>query len=378
MLKSFYTKLQLENKVINTYEHIIANIKSNSGYTFYSPYTYQRFCNKQLLIDKLNKIGLKDDPKSYTRSSILNYLQEQLTSNVSSFYCEIADKLPVDTIQQIHCNPIAFVDSLMQDLTAYNLFSNYQTQMSKLTEKCLNECNINWKRPVFYQVDTLIQEVSMVLPEEKNYYVLAEIAKRLSEVSYTLHEILGTKLIIFDTETTDTKTARPIQIAYIKCDLHLNPIQVKNLFIYQSNISPEAIRIHGMNQEFLREHGATSPEDAINQIDYEINNSKNILVGHNISFDIRAYNALRAQAKLQSIEPLTFCTYANSAMLKQVTSNLPNKKQSTILDVTEDKSYLKKMLLKFTPDTLKTHDARYDVCALYTILKNNNELFLNE
>jgi len=108
------------------------------------------------------------------------------------------------------------------------------------------------------------------------------------------------RVFVFDTETTglpETRVINPdalhlwphiVQFSYIIYDTELNEIvECKNYIIQLKEgivISEGSINIHGITNEISKERGIPI-EEVINEFFFYLRNS-DVLVGHNISFDI--------------------------------------------------------------------------------------------
>jgi DNA polymerase III epsilon subunit-like protein len=112
------------------------------------------------------------------------------------------------------------------------------------------------------------------------------------------------KVLIFDTETTglpktriisqDTLNSWPhiVQFSFIVFDTNQNEIIIEKDFIIKMidgiEISQDSANIHGITNEISREKG-TSIEDVLCRFFYYLR-EVDLLVGHNISFDINMVN----------------------------------------------------------------------------------------
>jgi DNA polymerase-3 subunit epsilon len=112
------------------------------------------------------------------------------------------------------------------------------------------------------------------------------------------------KVLIFDTETTglpktriigqDTLNSWPhiVQFSFIVFDTNKNEIIIEKDFIIKMidgiEISQDSSNIHGITNEISREKG-TSIEDVLCRFFYYLR-EVDLLVGHNISFDINMVN----------------------------------------------------------------------------------------
>lgn len=92
-------------------------------------------------------------------------------------------------------------------------------------------------------------------------------------------------ILFFDTETTGLNPGRIIQLSYImqtECE-----VKAKNFFFYTSYVEPSAVAVHGFTPEKLYElsGGRTFSMD-IDEI-YDDFLSADLIVAHNIQFDLK-------------------------------------------------------------------------------------------
>ncbi len=108
----------------------------------------------------------------------------------------------------------------------------------------------------------------------------------LDNFNHLLLELLDMKFIFIDTETTGIRNAKPVQISIIVTDCYLNILDHKNFYIYQSNIEEEALNVHKLTPEFLKQN-ETLPGKVIeylHSLDYKYNNK--VTLAYNIRFDV--------------------------------------------------------------------------------------------
>ncbi|WP_027633830.1 3'-5' exonuclease [Clostridium hydrogeniformans] len=184
------------------------------------------------------------------------------------------------------------------------------------------------------------------------------------------------KLIFFDTETTDIKPelGSICQLSYILVDTSTKPNTTvgRNFFFTVDNMSPSAEAVHGFSLEKLYELSEGNYFE--DQVETFINDflTADILIGHNVSFDIK-FLSHELSGIGEFFEPnLSFCTmsyYKNICRLCNVRGDIKNPKLEEVIAFL---SITKEMIAEKSEALFEGsgnyHDARFDTAATYLIV----------
>lgn len=180
------------------------------------------------------------------------------------------------------------------------------------------------------------------------------------------------KLVIYDTETEglNSNIHKILQIAYVVIDTQKNNKIIKAYSSYikwiRYNINPEAEAVHGLNEQFLNEHGKSFKDVGL-KIYPDFRHAA--VCGYNVGFDNRF---LIPFFKDVGFRDFTFGSVRNAKL----------KKEKLIDAVKNEKVNIKlvDLLHKVTfPEAAqaKLHDASYDVMLTYALtLKRADKLNL--
>lgn len=214
--------------------------------------------------------------------------------------------------------------------------------------------------------------------------LLDECYTRLVEFITWVSSLLDYYLIFLDTETCGLDDKRPVQITCTVTDLSLTGIiDSFNVYIQQTGISQGAIDVHHLDEELLFKIGVT-PEEASNMLHSFLNKYKNkaILIGHNITFDIKALNTLGTQTNtyFNISNDDVFCTYHNIKYFSKYprqfgeSNNLTNiAKLHGVTD--EEVQNIISSVDNFNVNGLDFHNAIYDTIVLYLLFKKDHFMF---
>ncbi|SFB22487.1 3'-5' exonuclease [Clostridium frigidicarnis] len=184
------------------------------------------------------------------------------------------------------------------------------------------------------------------------------------------------KLIFFDTETTDIKPdiGSICQLSYIIVDTSTKPnsIEGKNFFFTVEHMSPSAEKIHGFSLEKL--YDLSSGEYFEDKLEYFLNDflDADILIGHNVSFDIKFLcHELEGIGEIYSPKN-KFCTmnyYKNICKIPKANGEIKNPK---LVEAVQFFGLTDNVISKKADTLFKEsgnyHDARFDVAATYLIV----------
>lgn len=182
------------------------------------------------------------------------------------------------------------------------------------------------------------------------------------------------KLVFFDTETTGIKPGSICQLSYITVDNSVKPAKTegKNIFFTVEYIEPGAQEVHGFSLEYLYEaSGGQYFEDLFESFveDFE---SADVIIGHNVNFDINFLKHELEGCGLDFKPKNTFCTmnyYKDICKLLNSRGDYKNPKLEEVikfLGITPD--VINETSHKYFEGSGNFHDARFDTSATYLIV----------
>lgn len=196
----------------------------------------------------------------------------------------------------------------------------------------------------------------------------------LSEFGFNLMlgELLDTKIMVIDTETTDLRSTRqPVQISSIVLDIFLNPIDAVNFYIPQDNISQESLAIHKLTPEFLQANKSNTTDILEFFNKWDIPNTYNtLMVGYNISFDIKTLeNFLYVNnSVIPNYFNNSYCLLRDPAMKELLYPNLKSKKLQDVVQFLNLSPSILNAQKQIFGESSYQHDARFDILALAFLL----------
>lgn len=182
------------------------------------------------------------------------------------------------------------------------------------------------------------------------------------------------KMIFFDTETTGLKPGSICQLSYIMIDTTIKPTKPvgKNIFFSVEYIEPSAELIHGFSVEMLYElSNGLYFEDLLEDF-LEDFKSADVLIGHNISFDLK-FLTYELEGCSEELHPKQiFCTmnyYKNICNLTNSRGELkfPKLKEAAEFLHIKDE-YIDKLGRELFQESGSFHDARFDTTATYLLV----------
>lgn len=178
------------------------------------------------------------------------------------------------------------------------------------------------------------------------------------------------RTVIFDTETTDINPGNICQIAYIVID---NGIKARNFYFEVDKMSPSAERVHGLSLDKLKELSERKRfKDHIDEIQRDFSNV-DIIVGHNVSFDIKFLKEEFKRYNKYFYYKREFCTMKHFTNICKIKKNDGKYKYPRLeelinfLGISDNEIEAKTSEL-FSVTSNDYHDARYDTVAAYLCL----------
>lgn len=222
------------------------------------------------------------------------------------------------------------------------------------------------------QIDYILNDTPINFIKDKKVKQLVYTDRSLFNFNFMLNELLDTKILFIDTETTGLKpTKQPVQITAILTDCYLNIIEYKNFFLHRTDIDPEALSIHRLTPEFLKEN--ETPKNEIFKFfeDLDIPENKIIVTGYNVSFDIETIANLYYTngVTMPSYFDTTFCLYRSDTIAPKLYPQLRSKKLVNIINVLNLDNGIRNLTQKLFNISPNSHDARYDTVATVLLLR---------
>lgn len=187
-------------------------------------------------------------------------------------------------------------------------------------------------------------------------------------------------MIFFDTETTGLKPGSICQLSYIKVSTEVKPHSYhgKNFYFTVEEIEAEAEKVHGMSVENLYElSNGMYFEDNFEEI-LEDFIEADILIGHNVNFDINFLTHEIEGCGEELIVKNTLCTMNYYRNICKLPGNSREYKRPKLeeaikfLNITEENiNSTSKKFFDYTDNKLNGcnyHDARYDTAAVFLLI----------
>ncbi|WP_459202512.1 3'-5' exonuclease [Methanococcus sp. CF] len=178
--------------------------------------------------------------------------------------------------------------------------------------------------------------------------------------------------VFLDTETTGLHPGQIAQLSYLVTDEDLNLKKVFNQYYSVDHMSRSAAKVHGLTMDILDElsNGMTF-EDTVDEVREDLEDS--VIIGHNISFDIRFLKAEFERLGPEYIPKDKFCTMFHFTPI----CKLPGQKRYKRPKLVELMEFLEQCPNEGLDFTKKVygcsdvgfHDARYDTGILYLCYK---------
>lgn len=180
------------------------------------------------------------------------------------------------------------------------------------------------------------------------------------------------KILIFDTETSGFNPGQICQLSYIIIDTLLKTIKGKNYYFKVDYVEEGAYKTHGLSVEKLEmlSHGKTFQYKS-SEIEKDFS-SADILVGHNVNFDIRFIEAEFSRNNKKLICNKKFCTMNYYTDICKISSAYGKYKWPKLEEVVNylniPKTDIESLASKVFGGFSGYHDSRFDVISTYKIL----------
>ena len=177
------------------------------------------------------------------------------------------------------------------------------------------------------------------------------------------------KILFFDTETTGFKPGNICQLSYIILDNE--DIKSNNYFFKVPYVEAGAQNIHGLSVEkLIKLSDNMTFKDKIDLLKKDFDNA-DLLVGHNISFDLNFIISEYRQSGYSFSSRDTFCTMNHFTNICKIPKyNGYGYKWPKLEELTNFLNIKNKDITKATEDifgckNIGYHDARFDTAATY-------------
>ena len=180
------------------------------------------------------------------------------------------------------------------------------------------------------------------------------------------------KIILFDTESTGLRDGQICQLAALIREDHA--LSARNLFFQVDDMNPEAQRVHGLSKEDLDAlSGGVRFADCAEEL-LSLFSGADVIVGHNVSADLRALRAEFARLSMTLPPVRSFCTmnfFTPVTRLKRV-YHTNRFKPPRLGELAEHYALAPERICETAASLFgesgAAHDARYDVTATYLSL----------
>ena len=364
-------------------------ILSNSEYT--APRTSIRFSSmlasktyKELNELGINHTNLLDDKVGLIlKTNIINYLKNNSIKPKYDMAWSEVKKQDIEWLDELENSTESAFYRYIDFIKTYSIFKNKKkndliTQYAIDMLNILNNVRLKGNKDLFsYAVfknnplyDSLLDKY---FDRTKFSVERRELLQRVKDIDSLIEKLSERRYIILDTETTDlSNSTRPVQVAGIICNSNYEIIDVFSKYIQQDFISPSAYNVHKIDKDFLETYGE-NPVDVFNYIMQYIKPS-DFIIAHNAQFDAKVMRNLYYQVTGEVPNMFNQMIYLDSAELAGLLKPRPEKRNLTYLreNYIKDHSKIDELIRdKFGEDNLEGHNAIYDVCATYVLLKEN-------
>lgn len=171
-------------------------------------------------------------------------------------------------------------------------------------------------------------------------------------------------LVLFDTETTGfSDDSKIIQLAFMYQDKDVTDIYSDYINPENAKISTKAMSIHHITPDMVKNSSIFEESDIVRNF-ISFNDSKNILVAHNISFDMKMIN----REGIVWLGP-TICTLRCARHIFKDLESYSLQFLRYELELYKEEKELLDTLDPFKNKNYQPHDAMFDVIVMRLLLK---------
>lgn len=186
------------------------------------------------------------------------------------------------------------------------------------------------------------------------------------------------KIIVFDTETTSLRPGQICQLAYLMVEN--GEISGKNMFFTVDDMDERSQGVHGFSMEMLETlSGGKTFSDRAEEIHEDFSKAE-MIVGHNVAFDIRFLKAEFERCSLGFPKARPFCTmnYFTGNMMMKRKFQTYRPKPPKLIELKEyfsiEDALVEEKSAEWFGETGGQHDARFDTAMTYLCLKAGADL----
>lgn len=179
------------------------------------------------------------------------------------------------------------------------------------------------------------------------------------------------KLLFFDTETSDITPGSICELSYIIADIDKKQLYGRNFFFAVDKVSKGAFDVHGLSVEKLKElSNGKRFCDFAKEIYKDFANA-DVLIGHNVNFDIRYIDTEFDRVGMTAPNKETFDSmkfYTNICNIKKNGRTKWPKLEEVIKFLEIDNSKIETFCNKVFNGCSGFHDSRFDIAGTYLIV----------
>lgn len=186
------------------------------------------------------------------------------------------------------------------------------------------------------------------------------------------------RIIVFDTETTSLKPGQICQLAYLMVEN--GAISGKNMFFTVDDMDERSQSVHGFSMEMLKTlSGGKTFSDRADEIHHDFSGAE-MIVGHNVAFDIRFLKAEFERCLLEFPKAKPFCTmnYFTGNMMMKRKFQTYRPKPPKLIELKEyfsiEDSLVEEKATEWFGNGNAQHDARFDTAMTYLCLRAGADL----
>ena len=181
------------------------------------------------------------------------------------------------------------------------------------------------------------------------------------------------KIIFFDTESTGLRDGQICQLACLLWEDRA--LTARNLFFQVDDMNPEAQRIHGLSREALAVlSGGIRFSDRAEEL-LSLFSGADVIVGHNVSADLKALRAEFARLSVSLPPVKSFCTMNFFTPVTRIRHPYhaarfkPPRLEELAAHYGLLPDFIARIAASLFGESGAAHDARYDVAATYLALR---------